>query len=61
MSGRNFADKLLILIHNLPHFDFRFNRLRHDTPFDIDPNGEYMQVILIEYWDKFWIVLKGET
>jgi len=47
MSGRNFADKLLILIHNLPHFDFRFNRLRHDTPFDIDPNGEYMQVILI--------------
>uniref|UniRef100_A0A914MMS2 Protein tweety homolog n=1 Tax=Meloidogyne incognita TaxID=6306 RepID=A0A914MMS2_MELIC len=47
MSGRNFADKLLILIHNLPHFDFRFNRLRHDTPFDIDPNGEYMQSLVV--------------
>uniref|UniRef100_A0A1I8BBA6 Protein tweety homolog n=1 Tax=Meloidogyne hapla TaxID=6305 RepID=A0A1I8BBA6_MELHA len=47
MSGRNFADKLLILIHNLPHFDFRFNRLRNDTPFDIDPNGEYMQSLVV--------------
>ncbi|KAF7637349.1 Tweety-like protein [Meloidogyne graminicola] len=47
MSGRNFADQLLLLIHNLPHFDFRFNRLRRDTPFDIDPNGEYMQSLVI--------------
>ena len=44
MSGRNFADWLLSWAHRVPHFDFRFHRLRQETPFDIDPNGEYAQV-----------------
>lgn len=44
MSGRNFADWLLSWAHRVPHFDFHFRRLRHETPFDIDPNGEYAQV-----------------
>jgi hypothetical protein len=43
-SGKNFADWLLNWAHRVPHFDFRFNRLRQETPFDIDPNGEYAQV-----------------
>ncbi|KAL3117726.1 hypothetical protein niasHT_000902 [Heterodera trifolii] len=43
----NFADWLLKWTHRVPHFDFRFNRLRQETPFDVDPNGEYAQSLVI--------------
>ncbi|KAI3414083.1 hypothetical protein GPALN_011549 [Globodera pallida] len=43
----NFADWLLKWAHRVPHFDFRFRRLQRETPFDVDPNGEYAQSLVI--------------